>query len=220
MAEQEWPPAWLGLPTPRQIGSYQGFRDSPTWTHLAVVWLSHPLAKILSAGFSPAPGAFPITCTRASLPPTPPLHDCYQGPGEDSPFPALASSPANPLTGEPPPLHCRSQPSQWPRQIWTERNRGRRERLEATGSWALQSGHAMLTHSATLLSPGPSPNPLASSPPCYLRTASFYLLLNVRKSFPRRTPALAVRCLQHGSLRRAKVHSIASFRSQLKCHLL
>lgn len=78
----------------------------------------------------------------------------------------------------------------------------------------------MLTHRATLLSPGPSPNPLASSPPCYVSTASFYLFLNVPKSFPRRTPALAVRRLQHGSLRRAKVHSTASFRSQFKCHLL
>lgn len=90
MAEQEQLPAWLGLSTPRLIGSYQGFRDSPTWTSLTVVSLSHPMAKILSAGFSPAPGMFPITCTLALSPPrviiirgqeriphlTPCLHPC------------------------------------------------------------------------------------------------------------------------------------------------
>lgn len=50
MTEQERLPAWPGLPTQWGIGSYQGFRDSPTWTRLTVISLSRPMAKILSAG--------------------------------------------------------------------------------------------------------------------------------------------------------------------------
>lgn len=56
--------------------------------------------------------------------------------------------------------------------------------------------------------------------PCNVCMGAFYPFLNRPKSFPRRTPALAAPRLQHCLLRRSKVHATASFRSQLKRHLL
>lgn len=52
--------------------------------------------------------------------------------------------------------------------------------------------------------------------PCYVCTAFFYLFPNMPNSFPRGTTALAAPHLQHRSLTRSKLHSPASFRSQLR----
>lgn len=84
---------------------------------------------------------------------------------------------------EPPPQTLQVSPTVG---LWTERKRGGREHLNATVSWALKSGKQCygLAHTATRLSPGPSPTLWPHLPllPMHVCTAFFYLFPNMPNS--------------------------------------